>query len=200
MPSKRARPTKLRPKPAARDAKLPANRALKSAWDRLAARILDASTQGAEAFDELWEAAGEAVEHEPPLYVLGGYKTPKEFYTKLLHTDPRTAARNIRVAKYASPLDEETYGTTNLDAALAYLEAKHGPLNGRLPVAFGALKIPRGGKLVAFAKLTAAEIGQATRALHKPKTPAHAARAAYEKALAKHPAFKACASRSRRAR
>ena len=40
-----------------------------------------------------------------------------------------------------------------------------------------------------FAKLTAAEIAQATRALTKPKTPAHAARAAYEKALAKHPAF-----------
>jgi hypothetical protein len=36
------------------------------------------------------------------------------------------------------------------------------------------------GKLVAFAKLTAAEIAQATRALRSPKTPAHAARAAYE--------------------
>ena len=38
-------------------------------------------------------------------------------------------------------------------------------------------------------RLTAAEIAQATRALTKAKTSAHAARAAYEKALAKHPPF-----------
>lgn len=187
MAAKRPAPKKLSPKPRPSDVAVPVDPSLKAAWDAIAQRIDAASGAGAKAFDVVWEAAGQAVEHDPPLYVFGGYKTPAEFYREHLHTEPRTAARNIRVAKYASPADEQRYGATNLDAALAYLEAKHGPLNGRLPVAFDKLKIPQGDSLVPFAKLTAVEIQQATRALApkgKKKTPAQVARDAYAAALA----------------
>ena len=127
---------KLSRKPSARDVKVAVDPALKKAWDAIAKRLDAAEHAGAEAFDELWEAAGEAAMHDPPLYVFGGYKSAAEFFEQRLHTDKRTAERNIRVAKYASPADEERYGATNLDAGIRWLEAKHGPLGGRTPVAF----------------------------------------------------------------
>ena len=133
---------------------------------------------------------GEAVEHEPPLYMFGGYKSVAAFFEQRLHTDKRTAERNIRVAKYASPADEERYGATNLDAGIRWLEAKHGPLGGRMPVAWDKLRILVDGKSVAFEKLTANEIDGATRALDKTKSPAHRARSAFEAALKEHDVFK----------
>jgi hypothetical protein len=50
----------------------------------------------------------------------------------------------VRVAKFASPIEEERYGTTKLDAALAYIEAKLGaPLvHPPLPIALDRLRIP----------------------------------------------------------
>jgi len=182
--------SKLAPKPSARDVKVAVDPSLKKAWDAVAKRLDAAEHFGSSAFDELWEAAADAVDHEPPLYVFGGYKTAAEFFEQRLHTDARTAQRNIRVARYASPAEEERYGTTNLDAALGWLEAKHGPLGGRLPVAFDKLRIEVDGKATSFEKLTAAQINAATRALRGKKTPAHRARSAFESALEKHDAFK----------
>ena len=118
--------TKLAPKPSARDVKVPVDASLKAAWDAVAKRLDAAEHSGSEAFDDLWEAAADVVAHEPPLYIFGGYKTAAEFFKERLHTDERTAQRNMRVARYASPAEEERYGSTNLDAALAWLEAKHG--------------------------------------------------------------------------
>ncbi|HSQ63429.1 MAG TPA: hypothetical protein VLM85_09455 [Polyangiaceae bacterium] len=192
MATKKAkRRNKLSKKPSLRDVPVKVDASLKAAWDAVAKRLDAAEHEGAKAYDELWEAAGEAVAHDPPLYVLGGYKTAAEFFEQRLHTDKRTAERNVRVAKYATPEDEERYGSTNLDAAIRWLEAKHGPLGARLPVAFDKLKIVVGGKPVAFEKLTAAQIDAATRALGKKGgTPAHRARTAFEEALGKHDVFK----------
>jgi hypothetical protein len=102
----------------------------------------------------------------------------------------------VRVAKYATPREEETYGISNLDAAIDYLEALHGPLGASLPVAFDRLKIPvrdgRTTKLVPFAKLTALDIQRATRALRKqPPSPSDRTQGAFERAFAKHKAFAA---------
>ncbi len=48
----------------------------------------------------------------------------------------------MRVARYASPREEETYGPTLLDAAVSYMEAKYGVIEDSLPIAFDRLKIP----------------------------------------------------------
>jgi hypothetical protein len=85
--------------------------ALKKLWDTLSARLDGAARSEAGDFDLLWETADAIVSHEPPLYVLGGYKSDVEFYAERLKTDPRTARRYIRVARHASPADETKYGS-----------------------------------------------------------------------------------------
>jgi len=177
------------------DVLTPVDPSLKRAWDKLAASLDGLASKGASAFDDLWEAAARVVDHEPPLYLFGGYKTPSEFFEQRLHVDTRTAQRNMRVARYATPDDEARYGTSNLDAGLGYLEARYGKLNGALPVAFSRLKIAvvdgKDHKLVPFAQLSAPAIAAATRALLAKKSPApkNPTRAALEGALAKHGAL-----------
>jgi hypothetical protein len=144
----------------------------------------------------MWEAAGEAVHHNPPLYVLGGYKSASDFFQRVLKTDLRSATRNIAVAEHATPTQEEQYGASNIAAALAFIEAKFGKLGKTLPVAFERLKIPvHDGthvKMVAFPKATVVEIQSATRELQRknagePVT--DRTEAAIAKVLSKHAAF-----------
>lgn len=170
---------------------------LEAAWKRLEARIHDAMGRGAEAFDELWENVGEVVHHNPPLYVLGGYKSASDFFARVLHTDLRSATRNISVAEHATPAQEEQYGESNIAAALTFLEAKFGKLGKSLPVAFERLKIPvRNGthtRMTLFPKATVAEIQAASRELQRknagePVT--DRTEAAIAKVLSKHAAFK----------
>lgn len=171
-------PTTKRRVPAAkaapRDVAVKVDPKLKRLWDETRAAIAHALGQGATAFDELWEAVGRAVAHEPPLYVLGGYASPREFFREELHEEERTARRYIRVAKFATPKEEATYGVAVLDAAIGYLEAKGGhAVEGALPVAFERLRIPlvasgaRDGRAasVPLAEATVAQINAATRAL-----------------------------------
>jgi hypothetical protein len=155
--------------------------ALKRAYDNLVALISKASAKEAEDFDTRWEAAARIVDHEPPLYGFGGYKSADDFYRRFMNEEPRNARRFMRVAKLASPRDEETYGVSKLDAALAYVEAKLGhPLaHPPLPVQLSRLRI--GGLTLDEASVR--EINAATTKLtsqvhKKPKTPAHTALAA----------------------
>lgn len=148
---------------------------LKRLWDETRAAIVRAKGAGSSAFDELWEAVGRALSHEPPLYVLGGYASPAEFFREELHEEARTARRYVRVARFATPKEEDTYGIAVLDSALGYLEAKVGhALDGTLPVAFDRLKIPiaegKATRSVPLAKATVAQINAATRALSKTAT------------------------------
>ena len=166
---KRSGATKLRQPSGEVSVKVDAS--LKKSWDSLSKRVETASQTGASAFDELWETVGAIVNHQPPLYVVGGYKNATAFLSDRLKVDVRTAQRNMRVAKFATPDEEATYGITNLDLALAYLEAKTGPIKGSVPVDFAKLKIPvvteSGTKSVLFHAATGAQIQAAIRALQK---------------------------------
>jgi hypothetical protein len=143
---------------------------LKRRWLEVAGVVEDAKRRGMSAFDELWEAVGEIANHDPPLYLAAGCATFKAFLEQYIGDDERTAKRNMRVARFASPHEEERYGVSKIDAALSYLEAKTGAeLKGRLPVAFDRLKIPtaaRGArKDVPFEEATVQELATATRKL-----------------------------------
>lgn len=168
------RASKLAPAKSPRDVKVKVDGKLKKQWDQTLGEIRKAKGRGAEAFDELWEAVARVVEHDPPLYVIGGYGSAAEFFEEVLQEKARTARRFMRVAKYASPREETKYGTTLLDAALAYIEATAGgELSGPLPIAFERLRIPvvRGAETVRLPleEVTAEEITKATRALASKK-------------------------------
>ena len=149
------------------------DRALKTKWDASVHAIQAAKREGAGAFDVLWETVGAVLDHDPPLYLAGGIASGREFLTKLVGENERTARRLVRVAKYASPAEEAKYGVSKLDAAIAFVEAKAGaPAKGRVPVAFEALRIPveRGGKSLRLPLEDALveEIAAATRKLLRP--------------------------------
>ncbi len=170
---------------------------LKKRYDALHHQLLSAKRKGASAFDELWETVGAIVEHEPPLYVLGGYKNDDEFFLAELGEPARNAYRFIRVAKFASPREEELYTVTKLDAALGYIEAKLGtPLaHPPLPIAFDRLKIPavRDGKPVqlSLADARVEDVTAATQRLTKPsKKPRDHVEHALHAALTAAPGFK----------
>ena len=118
------------------------DRSLKRQWDEAVARVAGAKREGAGAFDELWETIGHIIEHEPPLYLAGGFSSAKQFLREHVGENERTAQRLIRVAKYASPAEEAKYGVSKLDAALSYIEANTGgTAKGRVPVDFAKLRI-----------------------------------------------------------
>jgi hypothetical protein len=176
----KTQPAKTKKKPAAPkgDAKVTVkvDRALKAAWDRAAATLETTKVQGARAWDQLWETVGDVLEHEPPLYLAGGFATAREFLAAYAEgTDERAARRNVRVAKVASPDEEVRYTVMKLDEALNYLEAKlGGPPRGRVPIDFEKLRIPVAGHPAGrpLDEVTVQDLRAATRALD----PKHAAR------------------------
>lgn len=191
MASKRpARATKSKPtKPA--DIRVPVDATLKKRWDELKKVIDSAKSRGASDWDALWEAAAAIVEHEPPLFVVGGYKNDREFFDEVLGEKARNAYRNIRVAKFASPREETRYGVAKLDAALAYIEAKIGaPLvEPPLPIAFDRLRI--GKRRLTLENARREDVEAATRELTKKHAePTSSAERAAREAFAKHPALK----------
>ncbi len=148
------------------------DRLLKQMWETQMERLADARRQGAGAFDETYEAADAIARHEPPLYLAGGYSTLKDFCEQVLNDNVRTALRLMRVARYATPAEENQYGPSKIDAALNYLDALTGEqLKGRLPVAFDKLKISvqRDGKTLRLplSEVSVEEVGAATRALRR---------------------------------
>ena len=166
MAAKKKKPTKKAAAPAP-DVVVKVDAKLKKAYDDLVAVISKASRTEMEDFDRRWEAAGAIVDHDPPLYVVGGHRNAAEFFRAVMKEEPRSASRYVRVAKFASPRDEETYGVAKLDAALGYIEAKLGkPLaHPPLPVALDKLRIPtpEGTKSIETASID--QITAATRKL-----------------------------------
>jgi len=170
MPRSRSKPSRTGPLAPTAHVDVVIDRALERRWDQAMKRVSNARREGAGAFDELWETVAEIVEHDPPLYLAGGFATARAFLTKHLGESERTARRLMRVAKYASPQEEVRYGVSKLDAALAYVEAKAGgAARGRLPVDFANLRIPIEGdkerKTVSFAEATVQQVAVATRRL-----------------------------------
>jgi hypothetical protein len=110
----------------------------KKEWRKLAGAIEAGLRRG--SWVEIWEAAMEIVERK--LFTAGGYKTAALFYEKHMKVDVEIAERNVRIAKYCSIDDEQTYGAAHLDAILDWIEARHGKIRGRLPVALDKLRVP----------------------------------------------------------
>ena len=171
MARRRAQPKRSRPKPSPTSLlaprakpKVPIDRALKKRWTEAIAKVTRARDQGADAFDDLWETVAEIIEHDPPLYLAGGFPTATAFITKHLAETERTARRYMRVALFASPEEEARYGISKLDAALAWLEARAGKPRGHIPVDFTRLRIPvDGGKTIPFEQASVQQLTTATR-------------------------------------
>jgi hypothetical protein len=149
---------------------LQVDRTLKRRWQAELETLERARRTGASAFDDLWESVAAIVEHDPPLYLAAGIATTKAFLERHVGESERTARRMMRIAKYASPAEENRYGTSKLDAILDYVEAKTGgPLKTRLPIDLGAIRLPvrRRGKpaRLGLDDLTVAEITAETRKL-----------------------------------
>ena len=69
--------------------------------------------------------------------------TEKAFFEKSIGEDRSTVYRNMRVAKYSTAKEVETYGASRLDAAITFVETKDGgPLKGRTPIDFATLRFP----------------------------------------------------------
>ncbi len=149
------------------------DRAMKRRYDALVGAISRTTREGSSAFDERYEAIGEIIESDPPLWVAGGYSTVQAFLAGVVKEPERSVRRMVRVARFASPAEETRYGVAKLDAGLAYVEAKTaGTIKERLPVDWRALRVRvrRAGKnrRVSFADATVEELHAAARALRKP--------------------------------
>ena len=191
MAAKKKKPTKKAAAPAP-DVVVKVDAKLKKAYDDLVAVISKASRTEMEDFDRRWEAAGAIVDHDPPLYVVGGHRNAAEFFRAVMKEEPRSASRYVRVAKFASPRDEERYGVAKLDAALGFVEAKLGkPLaHPPLPVALDRIRVPVENAETATKSLDDASVAEITAATGKltsasRKKPKTAARSAIEKSLAR---------------
>ncbi len=116
------------------------DRKLKALYDEAMAKLHAAQSEGAHAWDDRYEALGAIIEHEPPLYLAAGFSTDLDFITSV-GEDKTSLYRNVRVAKYASPVEIERYGASRLDLAIALVEAQNGgPLKARTPIAFEKLR------------------------------------------------------------
>ena len=154
-------------------------------YQKLLAELYTSKRNEASGFDHYWEAVGEILDGE--LYVDGGYDTADAFIAAEVKEPRRTALRNVRVAKYASPAEEATFGNAIIDAAISFIEAKTGgPVEGKLPIKLDALRIPVETKghttRVSLKDATLQQINAATRALTRKKgtarphpSPSHAA-------------------------
>ena len=75
---------------------------LKKLWTESSARLSKATAEGASSWDERYEAAIDIIEHEPPLYLAGGFSTEADFFAKVMNEQRVAVYRNMRVAKYAT--------------------------------------------------------------------------------------------------
>jgi hypothetical protein len=116
---------------------------LKKLWAEANRRLTQATTEGVSAWDVRYEAVADIIEHEPPLYLAGGFSTESAFFAAVMKENRATVYRNMRVAKYATAKEIETYGASRLDAAISFIETKNGgPLKGRTPIDFGTIRFP----------------------------------------------------------
>lgn len=125
--------------------------ALKKLYAEAIRALERATAEGAKSWDVRYEAIGDIVEHEPPLYLAGGYSTETDFFAQVVQENRQSVYRNMRVAKYANPDEIEKYTTSKLDLAITSVETKNGgPLKGRNPIDFAKLRFAfkRDGKTV----------------------------------------------------
>ncbi len=69
-------------------------------------------------WDEQYEALGEILDGDPPLYLAGGYANEKAFLAAALRgVDVRSARRSCRVARFFDADDEAAHGVMKLDTS-----------------------------------------------------------------------------------
>lgn len=90
-------------------ARVTIDRALKRDCLSLMRMTAETSREDARTFDRRYEAIGAALEHDPPLYLAGGFARTRAWFEAELHEDERSVRAKVRVAKYASPREEERY-------------------------------------------------------------------------------------------
>lgn len=142
--------------------------ARKKRFEALIGEMHSSKRDEASGFDAYWEAVDDILRAE--LYIAGGYATADAFVRAVVKVPLRSALRNVRIARHASPAEEAAFGTALLDAAIGFIEAKAGgPIDGPLPVAFDKLRIPvedgKGTKTLPLAEATVEQVRAATRAL-----------------------------------
>ncbi|MBL8914640.1 MAG: hypothetical protein JNM17_28305 [Archangium sp.] len=136
--------------------------ALRALWNEASSRLTHATSAGAQAWDERYEAIADIVEHQPPLYLAGGFATDRAFFEKSVGEDHSTVYRNVRVAKYASAKEVELYGASRLDAAITFVETQNGgALKGRTPIDFAALRFTTTGGKKSLADATVEDLREA---------------------------------------
>jgi len=162
---------------------------LKREYERLVAIIGKTSHAEMKDFDARWEAADRIVSHDPPLYRVAGIRNDADFFRDVMKEEPRTATRYVRVARFATPMEEEMYGVAKLNAAIGFLEAKigHKVEHPPLPIAFDLLTFPTAAGVKPLKDCTVAEIQSATSKLlgAKNKRPHHPTHTAIVKGLSK---------------
>ena len=94
---------------------------LKKLWLEASEVLSRATAEGAQAWDARYEAIADIVEHQPPLYLAGGFATEKAFFENSVGEDRNTVYRNMRVAKYGTAKEVEAWGPSRLDAAIAFV-------------------------------------------------------------------------------
>jgi hypothetical protein len=140
--------------------------ALQKLWREASAALATATAQGAAAWDTRYETIAEIVEHQPPLYLGGGFASDRAFFEKVVGEDRSTVYRNVRVAKYATPHDVEAFGASKLDAAITFVETQNGgPLKGRTPIDFKALRFSTAGGRKSLTEASVAELRAAIASL-----------------------------------
>jgi hypothetical protein len=132
---------------------------LKKLWTESNDRLVKATAEGASSWDQRYEAAIDIIEHEPPLYLAGGFSTEAAFFTAVMKEDRSTVYRNMRVARYATAKEIETFGASRLDAAITFIEARNGgPLKARTPIDFSTLRFPVDGGSKRLSDITVQEV------------------------------------------
>ncbi len=145
--------------------------ALKKLYAQAIGQLDEAKRDGAAAWHRKYETVAAIIEHDPPMYLAGGFATDQAFFTAKLEETQQSALRNIRVAKLATSQEVSTYSVARLSFAIAYVEARDKtPIKDRGAIDFATLKVQfkRDGKThtkslgdIAYADLVLA-VSQAT--------------------------------------
>lgn len=149
----------------------PSDPALKSRWLDAHTRLQRARTGEMAGWDATYEALGDILLADPPLYLAGGYKTARAFLTaELPGVNERTVRSYIRVARYFDPEDEQKHGISKLEQLLDYIEASGGAklIPAKLNLARIKVHVPdekgKGLRTRDFADLSFDDLRRAARA------------------------------------
>ncbi len=146
----------------------PVNKVLKTKWEKAIATYRGARDAESSGWDDRYEALGDIIEAEPPLYLAGGYSTIKAFLAAEAPGETeRSVRRAVRVARHFDPADEAKHGVAKLEALLDYLAAHGGEskVPAKLDLSKQRVRLPQGKsyQMRPFAELTLAELRRAAR-------------------------------------